>query len=119
DCDVKQKIIRIDLARHKNRREIRSTMLHEMAHAGVGVPHGHGLRFFAQVERLLQHGAPIEVGTPETGRAEILAGIVPPRFRLMRQMIERAERRRARAVESRTAEENLPTEIVREESILL
>src|SRR5579864_3548090 len=70
DCygewDVEQQQIRIDIERHANNdREIRSTLLHEMAHVAAGP--WHKSKFWLQIERLLRQRAPITVGFPEAG----------------------------------------------------
>jgi hypothetical protein len=66
EWDTEEREIRIDV-RHQSDREIRSTMLHEMAHlaANATAGHDHGSKFWAQIERLLRQKAPITIGFPE------------------------------------------------------
>lgn len=97
-CRARQRIIHVDIASHKSDREVRSTLLHEMAHAATK-KRSHGVNFFAQLEKLLGKGAPISVGNPEAGYARILADIVPARFPLTKRMMDRAEARRRRTLE--------------------
>jgi hypothetical protein len=51
-CNWRRKVITINVEAHKSDREIRSTVLHEMAHAAASIrgSHGHDPEFFAQVE---------------------------------------------------------------------
>src|SRR6516165_10439346 len=102
DCDwSRRRIIKIDVQAHASNRELRSTVLHEMCHAAAQErgSRGHDLKFFAQVERLLEKGAPITVNDPEAGGVHILRGLVPSRFPLLKSKIERLERRRTRPLE--------------------
>jgi len=72
----------VDPAKHASDRELRATLLHEMAHEAARGK-GHGVKFFAQVERLLRRGAPIAVSYAEAGaEARIYANLVPPQFPL-------------------------------------
>lgn len=96
-CDLRKKRIVIDAVGHSSDRDLRATLLHEMAHAGSRDPR-HGVRFFAEMERLLRLGAPIKVDSPEAGRARIFAEIVPARFPLLRAKMERVEKKRQRDV---------------------
>ncbi len=100
-CDSRRKRFVIDPDRHSSDRELRATLLHEMAHAASREP-GHGVGFFAQMERLIKLGAPISVRSPEAGSAHILANIVPPRFPRLRAKMNRAENRRERDVMTQT-----------------
>jgi hypothetical protein len=96
-CDLRRKKILIDPAGHNSDRDLRATLLHEMAHAASRKP-GHGVGFFAQMERLIRLGAPVTVDSPEAGNAQILAEIVPRRFPKMRAKMERVEKKRQRDV---------------------
>jgi hypothetical protein len=96
----RQRLIQIDLDKHRSDREVRSTLLHEMAHAAAR-SQGHDVIFFAQVERLLRSGAPIAAGAPEAGHLVWrVANVVPRRFPLLRARMERAEREHARILGS-------------------
>jgi|ERR1700678_2560676 SprT-like family len=86
-CEWKRKVITIDVERHKSDREVRSTLLHEMAHAAASIrgSRGHDPKFFAQLEKLLRLRAPIAIDTPEAGGVRILANLVPSRFPLLKR----------------------------------
>jgi len=107
-CELKNRLITIDVERHQTDREVRSTLLHEMAHAASPKSRGHDVKFFAQLEKLLSRGAPIGVGKPEAGSVRIMADIVPARFPLLKRRIERAETRRQKAVEDYGLAKNVP-----------
>jgi hypothetical protein len=89
-CELGKKLIKID-PHGESDREVRATLLHEMAHAASRS--GHTVPFFAQLERLLKRCAPVKLNAAEVGRAEILADVVPKRFPLLRARIQRAENR--------------------------
>ena len=73
-CYWSKRKITIDAEHHASDRELRGTVLHEMAHAAcAGRSQGHDVHFFAHVERLLQRGAPVTVDTGEAGNVVILA----------------------------------------------
>jgi hypothetical protein len=95
-CDYRKRLIEIDSDQHKTDRELRATLLHEMAHAASRC--GHTVPFFAELERLLKRGAAVTVDAAEAGQARILADIVPKRFPLLRAKMERAENRRTRPI---------------------
>src|SRR5882757_8372543 len=79
-CDYKSGEIVLDIDEHHSDRGIRATLLHEMTHVAAGInsgPNGHGYKFWAQTEKLLRQGAPIEVGMSEAPGLRILAGVVP------------------------------------------
>jgi hypothetical protein len=94
-CEWRKKIIKINPHRESDR-EVRATLLHEMAHAASRS--GHTVPFFAQLERLIKRGAVVKVDAAEAGQARILADIVPKRFPLVRAKMQRAENRRARRI---------------------
>jgi hypothetical protein len=94
----KQRKITVNIGLLPDDREIRATLLHEMAHVAARAA-GHGSEFWSQIERLLRQNAPITVGFPETPGLTILKDVVPRRFPLARRMANRAEARRGRAVE--------------------
>lgn len=65
-CDDKLCALFIDAAKHKTDREIRATLLHEMAHAATPKDYpAHGYQFWGQLEMLLRKGAPVSIGFPE------------------------------------------------------
>ena len=103
----RKRIIEIDPNRHTSDRELRATLLHEMAHAASGC--GHTVPFFAQLEWLIRRGAPVTVSDAEVGQAYILADIVPREFPLLRAKIRRIENRRTRRLEKRVHEKGLET----------
>jgi SprT-like family len=97
EIDWKHREIRINVAKQPDR-EVRATLLHEMAHLATPRKSGHDSPFWLQVERLLQQKAAIKVGFSETDDLRILADVVPRRFPLARRMMGNAEKRRARKV---------------------
>jgi hypothetical protein len=100
-CDPKSREILIDVAAHPSDREIRATVLHEMAHAASGrwIRIAHGYRFWEQIEMLLAKRAPILVTNAEAPQAEVLVNVIPKRFPLSRKAVERLERIRVRAMD--------------------
>jgi hypothetical protein len=115
--DRRRRTIWINVQAHASDREVRSTVLHEMAHAATK-SRGHDIRFFAQVEKLLQRGAPIGVGAPEAGRAQILKDIVPARFPLLKRRMERAEAQRSRELERWVERKKIPSEELTDDGII-
>lgn len=102
-CDSKAREIHIDVEAHRTDREVRSTLLHEMAHGAAGRCRiAHGYKFWAEVEGLLKKGAPIDVTNSEAPGLRILAGAVPKRFPLARLAVERIERARVKELEKQT-----------------
>jgi len=94
-CDRERKRIDIDVARHSTDAEVRSTLLHEMAHAADsnrGRAHGYG--FWTQVESLLQQGAPLLLGSGELPGHLTSGGARPARFPGARSAVAVVERRR-------------------------
>jgi len=100
ECNYKKREIVVDIDAHQDDRGICATLLHEMTHAAAGFcgVDGHGYKFYAQTERLLRLGAPVDVGMSETPGLRILADVVPRRFHLARKAMERAEAARQRGV---------------------
>lgn len=94
----KRREIKIDIGLHTNDRQIRATLLHEMAHLATPRKAGHGSEFWCQIERLLRQKAPITVAAPETPGLSILEDVVPRRFPLARRMMNRAEKQRQRKI---------------------
>ena len=108
-CDSTRKVITINVEAHKSDREVRSTLLHEMAHAAASIrgSRGHDPKFFAQVEMLLRRRAAVAIDTPEAGGVRIFANLVPSRFPLLKRRIDQLEACRGGAVEKFVAERNL------------
>lgn len=98
EIEWKRREVRIDVRFHKTNREIRATLLHEMAHLATAHKAGHGSEFWRQIEHLLRQQAPITVDSPETPGLNILKDVVPRRFPLARRMMNRAEKQRERKV---------------------
>lgn len=119
-CDSRRKIITVDVLRHKNRRGMRSTLLHEMAHAAADIrgSQGHDLKFFAEIEKLLRMRAPVAVETAEAGDVHILANLVPFRFPLLKRKIDKLEARRRSALEKLISERDVPTTLITDNDIL-
>jgi hypothetical protein len=83
ECDWRSsRKITIDVASHRNDWHVRTTLLHEMCHAAA--PGGHHSKFFAEIERLLEAGAPVQVSVAETG-GPFNCDAIPERFPLARQ----------------------------------
>ena len=116
--DPKNRVITIDIERHKNDREVRSTLLHEMCHAADPQSEGHDDKFFAQLEKLLEQGAPIGVGAPEAGGLNILQGVVTSQFPLLKRRMDRAETRRRKPIDDLIRTKHLPAIEIDEEDIL-
>jgi hypothetical protein len=116
-CHHRKRIIEIDPNRHESDRRVRATLLHEMAHAAAPGK-GHGLEFFAEMERLLRRGALVTIETGDLGGVRILDDIVPRRFTLRRKKVQRLEARRANAISHLVAEKKLPTETITDERII-
>jgi hypothetical protein len=99
-CDYKSREILLNIDVHHDDRRIRATLLHEMTH--VAAPKsgldGHGYKFWAETERLLRQGAPIEVGMSETSGLRILADVVPRKFTLAHKAMGKAEAARQRPI---------------------
>ena len=86
--DPVARVIRIDPADHASDRELCATVLHEMAHVVAGQS-AHGVRFWEQVEYLLEQGAPLMLKTGElSGCGATLEVPIPERFVLARQAFE-------------------------------
>jgi hypothetical protein len=93
-CEPTRRTIFIDTEAHPNDREIRSTLLYEMAHAAAPNDNpAHGYGFWSQLEMLLRKKAPIFIGFPEAGPGvQVLR--VPKRFRRCRKLAKRVQSRR-------------------------
>jgi hypothetical protein len=96
EIDPKEQVLRIDISAHTTDRQVRATVLHEMIHAAVGV--GHGVQFWADMERLLKMHAPIEVGFPEMGEQSPHLCVIPKRFRRCRALFRRVYVRQQRGL---------------------
>jgi hypothetical protein len=112
-----QREILIKVNAHKNDREIRATLLHEMAHLGTRRKLGHGSEFWAQIEHLLRQRAPVTVGDAETPDVRILQNVVPARFPLARRAVNRSEKKRAREIEKLARKHKLPTQTITDADI--
>ena len=119
-CNSRQKVITVDVQQHKSSREIRSTVLHEMAHAAADIhgSRGHDAKFFAEIERLLQKKAPVDIETAEAGGVSIFADLIPSRFPLLKGRIDKLEARRSGAIEKLLGNRDLPSTVVTDDNIL-
>ena len=99
--EEKPQRITLDIKEHKSDREVRGTLLHEMAHAAAGEEASeiHGSKFWSQIEHLLRQNAPITVGFPETPDLRILKDAIPRRFPLACGMVNKAHERHQQEVE--------------------
>jgi hypothetical protein len=105
-CDSRAGEITIDVEAHHTDREVRSTVLHEMAHAAAGRCRiAQGYKFWAEIEGLLRMGVPIDVTNSEAPGLRILAGAVPRRFPLAQLAVESIERARVKELEKQTFED--------------
>jgi hypothetical protein len=68
-----------------------------MVHAFIRMP-GHGVHFFAQIERLLRMGAPVTVDNGDAGDVRVQANLVPARFPLLKRKMDRVEGRRRKQI---------------------
>lgn len=107
-CSFEERVLLIDLCRHPSEREIRSTVLHEMAHAVVGRG-GHRAAFWTELESLLRQRAPITVGFPELGEAGKHLCVVPNRFRRCRKFFAPVYRRQQRELERQISQAGMPS----------
>ncbi len=113
ECDFKRHMLFIDVSRHRSDLDIRSTLLHEMVHAVVGVGRpGHGAPFWTHLESLLARRAPITVGFPELGESGRHLCMIPARFRRCRRMLAPVYRRSQRELKRESNRLNLPEEKV-------
>jgi hypothetical protein len=96
-CEVFEREICIDIDSHSSDREVRATLLHEMAHASAG-PRGigHGYKFWEQMEMLLEKRAPIVLTEAEAPESRTFADVIPKRFPLAREAVKRLELARVR-----------------------
>jgi hypothetical protein len=115
-----KRLIEIDLAKQKNPAQLRGTMLHEMAHAAADQKgsYGHDVKFFSELERLLQRNAPITIDTPEAGRVRTMRDVVPARFPLLKRKMDWAEARRTRSIERYIRDHKLAVTTITDEDII-
>lgn len=107
ECIPSEYLIIIDVDRHASDYALRSTLLHEMAHAAAGArSRGHDSLFLAELEHLLASRARLSMGLPETGHLPALAR-VPDRFRRVKRALTRAYRQQDRAIEDLDLEETV------------
>jgi SprT-like family len=97
--------------------EVRSTLLHEMAHAAARRM-GHGYEFWEQIEKLLRQGAPVTLDSPEAPSSINFTDIIPKKFPLSRKAMEELEIQRARKVEQYAEKNHLKTQVVTDEHII-
>lgn len=97
-CDTASKSIWIDVARHTTDYEVRSTLMHEMAHAAAGPrSRGHDSRFFAELEHLIRSGARLSIDLAENENRPDISS-VPDRFPLSKKTLTRAYTRLRRSI---------------------
>jgi hypothetical protein len=117
EFDRKKREIRIDMRSYASDRQIRATLLHEMAHLASRKA-GHGAEFWYQIELLLRQKALITVDSPETPGLIVLENVVPPRFPLARRMMNNAEKKRQREVLKSARYSGLQIQKIGEQDIL-
>jgi len=116
-CEWSKRAITIDLEKHTSDRQLRGTVLHEMAHEAAN-HWGHGIHFFAEVEKLLRQGAPITVKTAEGGKVEVQANLVPKRFPLLKRRMDRVEARRTKGIKDMVKAKGISIRDVTEDQIV-
>ncbi len=118
-CDWRRRTIIINVAKCRDGREVRSTLLHEMAHVATPTHDKHDISFFAELEHLLQQRAPISVRNPEARQMRLLHGRIPARFPLLqRKMVESKHRwklERAETSKARRHERYLRTKRLKQQ----
>jgi hypothetical protein len=120
EWDAKVREIRIDV-RHQSDREIRSTMLHEMAHLATNDAAGpdHGSKFWAQIESLLRQKAPLTIGFPEAPQVGYLVDdAIPKCFPLSRQKLNRLSTKEQRRLEREFRESDPEPIILKDQDIV-
>jgi len=95
-CKLSIRKIYIDTNHISSDRMIHSVLLHEMAHAAEGIAgkwYGshNNIQFLSELEKLLEKGAPIRIGSGELPDHNFLSRAIPARFPLLRQAMKRAE----------------------------
>jgi hypothetical protein len=116
-CESIRRVISIDVD-HKSDRKVRGTLLHQMAHAAARSG-GHSLGFFAQVEMLLEKGAPIDIDAGDAGNVPILTNVVPSSFPLFKRKIDQADARRIKGIDRVIAEKDVPLTLITDDDILV
>lgn len=113
ECDTASKSIWIDISRHTSDYEVRSTLLHEMAHAAAGRrSRGHDSRFFTELEHLLRSGARLSIDLAENENRPDISS-VPDRFPLSKKALTPAYARRRRSiVGSRDGQRDIGDEVI-------
>ena len=105
ECHRAKRTIRIDVWKHARDRDVRCTLLHELAHAAVRSwdlrNGGHGYAFWKVLEQLLRQHAPISIGCPEANGHFIFSQAIPPEFPLCRRRMESVNRRARRGSEEK------------------
>ena len=114
--DYGKREILIDVEEHESDPGIRATLLHEMTHESAG-KNGHGYRFWAETEKLLRQKAPIDVGMSEAPGLRMLSGVVPRKFPLARNALDKVETARQRHFAS-ASWNKFPTHEVTENEII-
>jgi hypothetical protein len=96
-CDFDARRVVIDVSTHRSDRDVRATVLDEMAHVVVGPPGGHHSPFWEQLEYLLSKHAPVTVGFPELGEQSQHLDAIPRRFHRCRRLFGPVYARRLRS----------------------
>ena len=117
-CEKTHKQVIVDTDKYESDAQIRSTLLHEMAHAASPTNSGHGYEFWAQLEQLMRKRAPVTVGFPEAPDCTMLDDVVPKEFPLCRKAMNKLQERKNRNVAKETKAKNLQTEYISDEKIL-
>ncbi len=109
-------------ARGRSDRHVRGTLLHEMIHAAVKSKPSedpHGYRFWQELERLLQLGAPLMVQHGEAPNHRFrCAATIPRKFPLARAAMKRHAQKENRESERWARRNNKPTRVISDEEII-
>jgi len=98
-CDWKRHEITVDIAAHASDAAVRTTLLHEMAHAAETATsqYTHGDGFFQQIEYLLRRHAPISLEMSEMPGHRLPLAAVPKKFPLCRKAAAKLSAAKRRA----------------------
>jgi hypothetical protein len=117
-CDPKHKQLVVDTDHITSDAEIRSTLLHEMAHAASPGRADHGYKFWEQIEQLLKKGAPITLGFPEAPQNKSFVDIIPKKLHLCCEAARKLEAQRVNKVLRRAKIRNLKTQTITDDEII-
>jgi SprT-like family len=118
-CEPRHKQLVVDTDHITSDAEVRSTLLHEMAHAAAPRCADHGYKFWEQIEQLLTKGAPITLGFPEAPNNSSFSDIIPKKLRLCCEAARKLEAQRVSKVLRHAKIRNLKTQTITDEEIIV